>query len=149
MVPRAALPARLQNAGKPGANHVPAMKVLLVEDNPVNQKIAVRMLQKLGNEVDVAGNGLEGVEMFRASTYAAILMDVSMPVMDGLEATRKIRELERTRGGHVPVVALTANAMDGDRERCMNAGMDEYLSKPVRSEDLEETLRRIALHAHR
>jgi CheY-like chemotaxis protein len=124
------------------------LKVLLVEDNPVNQKIAVRMLQKLGHEVEVAGNGLEAVEKFKGGAYTAVLMDVSMPVMDGFEATRKIRELERAVGGHVPVVALTANAMDGDRERCMNAGMDEYLSKPVRTEDLEETLRKIAALVH-
>ncbi len=145
-LPTSALPSRARAApARDPSAPLPPLKVLLVEDNLVNQKIAVRMLQKMGHEVDVASNGLEAVEKRVSGSYSAILMDVSMPVMDGLEATRKIREMERVRGGRVPIIALTANAMDGDRERCVSVGMDDYLSKPVRAEGLEEALRRVTL----
>ncbi|MBL8859778.1 MAG: response regulator [Planctomycetes bacterium] len=139
--PRPALPSgrTQEQAPEPSAR----LRLLLVEDNLVNQKIALRMLQKMGHEVDIAGNGLEALEKSAAVAYSAILMDVSMPVMDGFEATREIRKRERQSSGHVPIVALTANAMDGDRERCMKAGMDDYLSKPVRAEGLEAALQRV------
>lgn len=137
--PAAALPAAARPATTPA---LPAsLNVLLVEDNLVNQKIAVRMLQVLRCTVDVAANGAEALEKTARTTYDVVLMDVSMPVMDGFEATRKIRLRELESGSHVPIVALTANAMEGDRERCMEAGMDDYLSKPVRAESLEHAIR--------
>jgi PAS domain S-box-containing protein len=115
-------------------------KVLLVEDNPVNQKVAVRMLEKLGCEVEVAINGREGVEMTAAKQYDVVLMDVQMPVMDGFEATRQIREREKNSAVHHTIIAMTANAMEGDRERCLIAGMDDYISKPVSKESLLKIL---------
>jgi CheY-like chemotaxis protein len=116
------------------------LRILLVEDNVVNQKIALRMLQKMQHRVDVADNGAEALEKLSRTNYALILMDVSMPVMDGFEATRLIRRREEKNGRHVPIVALTANAMEGDRERCIEAGMDEYLPKPVRAETLQQCI---------
>jgi signal transduction histidine kinase/CheY-like chemotaxis protein len=116
------------------------LRILLVEDNAVNQKIALRMLQKMQHEVALAGNGAEALQKLDRATFALILMDVSMPVMDGFEATRLIRARERGTGRHVPIIALTANAMEGDRERCLDAGMDDYLSKPVRAETLERCI---------
>lgn len=117
-------------------------RVLLVEDNLVNRKVAVRMLEKLGGVVDVATNGREAVRMWRQLSYDLVLMDCHMPVMDGYEATREIRRIEINRGGHVPVVALTADALEGQREICMQAGMDDFMAKPIRLDDLEEVLRR-------
>ncbi len=129
--------------------------VLIVEDNIVNQKLAVRMLDKLGYRPDVVGNGQEALAALAAGQYAAILMDCQMPVMDGFEATRLIREREareaqdepRTDDGerrvpHIPIIAVTANAMQGDRERCLAAGMDEYLAKPVKLEELRLVMQR-------
>jgi len=108
-------------------------RVLVVEDHPTNQKVIVLRLQKLGCTIDVAHNGLEAVEATENISFDAILMDCQMPVMDGFQATAKIR----ARGGQrVPIIALTANAMDGERERCLEADMDDYLSKPVRIEEL-------------
>jgi signal transduction histidine kinase/ActR/RegA family two-component response regulator len=113
-----------------------ASLVLVVEDNPVNQRMALHMLRKGGYGADLAENGEVALEKLSKTDYALVLMDCSMPVMDGFEATRRIRELEAQRGGHVPIVALTANAMPGDRERCLEAGMDGYLAKPVTTEQL-------------
>jgi PAS domain S-box-containing protein len=113
-------------------------RVLLAEDNPVNQRVAARMLAKLGHRVDVVSNGLEAVEAARRVPYDAILMDCQMPEMDGFEAAGAIRR--SAQGQRVPIVALTANAMAGDRERCLEAGMDEYLAKPVTLEDLRQVL---------
>jgi len=104
--------------------------VLLVEDNFVNQKVAVRFLERLGCTVEVASNGAEGVAACQQRHFDIVLMDLQMPVMDGMAATRKIREWETT--GHLPIIALTANAMTGDRELCEAAGMDGYLTKPAR-----------------
>ncbi|MCB9529492.1 MAG: response regulator [Myxococcales bacterium] len=113
-------------------------RVLLVEDNPINQKVAIHMVERLGASVVVAANGAEAIKCVAAEVFDLILMDCQMPVMDGLEATRRIRRLDQ--GREVPVVALTADAVAGQRDRCIDAGMDDYLSKPLRMSDLERTL---------
>ncbi|MDW8104863.1 MAG: ATP-binding protein, partial [Armatimonadota bacterium] len=118
------------------------LRVLLVEDNEVNRKVAVRMLQRLGCQVDVALDGQEAVEKTAAQQYDLVFMDVHMPRMDGYTATRLIREREEGSGAHQVVVALTADAMSGDRELCLQAGMDDYLSKPFREDDLRAVLTR-------
>ncbi len=121
--------------------------VLVVEDNTTNQKVAVHILRKLGCRTHAVANGHEAVEAFKSVPYDIILMDVQMPVMDGLIATGKIRELEkslppeqRVNGDRIPIIAMTANAMKGDREICLKAGMDDYLAKPVNPEDLQAKL---------
>jgi CheY-like chemotaxis protein len=114
-------------------------RVLIVEDNAVNQMVAARLLEKLGCRVDVAANGREAVEMVGLLPYDAIFMDCQMPEMDGFEATREIRRREGS-GVHRPIIAMTANAMVGDRERCLDAGMDDYVSKPIRKADLTQAL---------
>jgi signal transduction histidine kinase/CheY-like chemotaxis protein len=106
--------------------------ILLVEDNPVNQRLALRLLERRGHRVTLAGNGRIAVDLARARHFDIVLMDVQMPIMDGLEATRHIR----SRDPEIPIVAMTAHAMDGDRERCLAAGMNGYASKPIRSEEL-------------
>jgi two-component system, sensor histidine kinase and response regulator len=116
-------------------------RILVAEDNPVNQKVAVRMLEKRGFRVDVAANGLEAVEAVSRRPYAAVLMDCQMPEMDGYEATAAIRELD-SAARQVPIIAMTAQAMQGDRERCIAAGMDDYVSKPIAPETLDEALAR-------
>lgn len=136
-------------------------RVLIAEDNIVNQKLAVRMIEKLGYRPDVVGNGQEALAALEKEQYAAILMDCQMPIMDGFEATRKVREREallvkREASGpseqdthhasrvthHIPIIAVTANAMQGDRERCLAAGMDEYLAKPVKLDELRAAMQR-------
>ena len=112
----------------------------LAEDNLVNQILATRILEKLGHKVLVANNGREAFERTQAEEFDVILMDVQMPEMDGLEATAAIRAAEITTGMHVPILAMTAHAMKGDRERCLSAGMDGYLSKPIRIEELKEAI---------
>jgi len=115
--------------------------VLIVEDNSVNQMVAARLLEKLGCRVDVAANGRKAVEMVSLVSYDVIFMDCQMPEMDGFEATQEIRRRESS-GLHRPIIAMTANAMQGDRERCLHAGMDDYVSKPIRKADLIEALER-------
>ncbi len=119
----------------------PAIRVLLVEDNPVNQRVATLMLQRLGISADRADNGLQAVEMYSQSPYAVVLMDCHMPEMDGYEAARAIRLLEGDER-HTVIIAMTAEALDGARERCTEAGMDDYIAKPVKMETLTETLRK-------
>jgi CheY-like chemotaxis protein len=113
-----------------------ALRVLVVEDNPVNQMLATRVLQKKGHSVVVAGNGRQALEALAGQKFDVVLMDVNMPEMDGLAATAAIRAREEGTGRRVPIVALTAQALAGDRERCLAAGMDAYLSKPVRGAQL-------------
>lgn len=120
------------------------LQVLLVEDNSVNQKVAVRMLQKLGCEVTVAENGQQALERLARDSFDVVLMDMQMPVMDGLTATRLLRAREQGAGKRQVVIALTANAMQSDRERCFEAGMDDYLSKPLTLEALRAVLMRWA-----
>ncbi len=120
------------------------VRILVAEDNPVNQKVAVRMLERAGWRADVSGNGLEAVEAVSKIAYDIVLMDCQMPEMNGFEATQRIRELECTTGRNTFIVALTANAMQGDRERCLEAGMDAYLTKPVEMNQLTEMVERAA-----
>jgi len=117
------------------------LRLLLAEDNAVNQKLGVRLLEKLGHTVTVAGNGKEALEtlMLHAGEIDAVLMDVQMPEMNGFEATAAIRAWDLARGTHTPIIAMTANAMKGDAQLCLDAGMDGYVSKPInRSQLLEE-----------
>jgi PAS domain S-box-containing protein len=120
----------------------PGLAVLLAEDNQVNQRVAAKMLEYLGCRVDLATNGREALEFFRRGRYDCVLMDCQMPVMDGYEAVATMRGEEAATGQHVPIVALTAHAMVGDKERCLASGMDDYLSKPFKLEDLSTVLHR-------
>ena len=126
----------LQDARDPRSS----LRVLLVEDNAVNQLLATRLLEKRGHRVVVAENGREALAALENESYDLVFMDVQMPEMDGIEATVAIRGREKTNGKHQPIIALTAHAMKGDHERCLNAGMDGYLSKPIRPQELDEIL---------
>jgi signal transduction histidine kinase/DNA-binding response OmpR family regulator len=119
------------------------LKILLVEDNRVNQVVAIRLLEKRGHQVAVAGNGKAALEALEKQTPDLVLMDVQMPEMDGFEATAAIREGESKSGIHIPIIAMTAHAMAGDKERCLEAGMDGYVSKPLRVEDLFSTIEEV------
>jgi CheY-like chemotaxis protein len=110
--------------------------ILLVEDNLINQKIVILSIQKLVKNIDVANNGKEALDKFGTSKYDLILMDIQMPVMDGIIATKKIRELESSTNQHTPIIAITANALAGDKENCLAAGMNDYISKPFQPETL-------------
>ena len=118
------------------------LRILLAEDNVVNQKVAVSLLSRLGHEVTVAPDGQVAIDAYRRQTFDLILMDVQMPVLSGYDATRAIREIEQTTGTHIPIVAMTARAMKGDRESCLDAGMDDYMSKPIQGKLLMEVIRR-------
>jgi signal transduction histidine kinase/CheY-like chemotaxis protein len=122
-----------------------AVRALLVEDNPVNQQVVFRLLQKHGHQVTLASNGREALEALIQAQFDIVLMDVQMPVMTGLEATEAIRRTERGTGRRIPIVAMTAHAMTGDRELCLASGMDGYLSKPIRLKDMLAALEKFAL----
>jgi signal transduction histidine kinase/CheY-like chemotaxis protein len=120
------------------------LRILVAEDNPVNQAVITRVLQKMGHTPVLAHNGKEALALASAETFDIVFMDVQMPEMDGLAATAAIREVEKKRGTHLPIFAMTAHAMKGDRERCLEAGMDGYITKPVRFSDIEQTLAGLA-----
>ena len=126
----------LQDAREPGSS----LKVLLAEDNAVNQRLVVRLLEKRGHHVVVAANGLEALAALKHENFDLVLMDVQMPEMDGMEATVAIRAGEKRTGEHLAVIALTAHAMKGDRDKCLAAGMDGYLTKPIRTQELDDVL---------
>ncbi len=127
----------LHDAREPSSS----LRVLLVEDNPVNQRLASRLLEKRGHSVVVAANGLEALEALEKENFDLVFMDVQMPVMDGFETTAAIRKKEKAGGVRLPIVALTAHAMKGDREKCLAGGMDGYLTKPIRPQEVDEILR--------
>jgi CheY-like chemotaxis protein len=131
LITRHSLPARLS-----------PLRILLAEDNAVNQKVAVRMLEKEGHSVTVVANGREAVLAAERQTFDLILMDIQMPEMDGFDATRAIRKQE-DGGKRTPIIALTAHAMAGDKERCLDAGMDGYVTKPIRVLDLMAEITRL------
>src|SRR5262249_7925582 len=127
---------------RPGAR-LRGLHVLLAEDNQVNQLVATRILQKLGHQVTAVSSGREAVSAVQSGKFDVIAMDVQMPEMDGLEATANIRRWERTTGTHIPIIAITAHAMKGDRELCWEAGMDGYTSKPIRIKELEQAIAKL------
>ena len=114
-------------------------RILVVEDHNINQKVIKNILERYGFQIDIANNGVEAIEAIRRHDYALIFMDCQMPVMDGYEATRQIRADEQ-EWQHTPVIALTANALQGDRERCLAAGMDDYLTKPLDLAEIQQKL---------
>jgi CheY-like chemotaxis protein len=122
-----------------------SLRVLLAEDNPVNQTLAMRILERLGHKVQVVNNGREALGRSQAEEFDLILMDVQMPEMDGLEATTAIRDAESDTAKHVPIVAMTAHAMKGDREKCLSAGMDGYISKPIRIDELKRVMSEVKM----
>jgi len=130
----------VQDAREPALS----LRVLLAEDNPVNQRLAVRLLEKRGHRVTVAGNGRETLDALDRENFDLVFMDVQMPEMDGMEATTAIRDKEKRTGQHQPIIALTAHAMTGDREKCLAGGMDGYLTKPIRPQQLDEILQQYA-----
>ena len=117
-----------------------ALRILLAEDNLVNQRLMTRLLENRGHRVVLATDGREALATLEKDSYDPVLMDIQMPKMNGLEATVRIREKEKITGGHQPIVALTAHAMKGDQELCLASGMDGYLAKPVRAQELDQIL---------
>ena len=133
----------------PEGEHQPPLRILLAEDNMVNQKLMIRILEKRGHTVVVVKTGKEAVAIWKRQPFDVILMDVQMPEMDGFEATSIIREAERiSSGGHTPIIALTAHAMAGDRQRCLTAGMDGYISKPIQVQNLFEVIASVCAVNH-
>jgi len=119
------------------------LEILLAEDNAVNQMLAVRLLEKRGHRVTVANNGQEAVALVKQGSFDLVLMDVQMPGCDGFEATATIRQWESASRRHVPIIAMTAHAMKGDEDRCLAAGMDAYLSKPINPSRLFDLIRNL------
>jgi CheY-like chemotaxis protein len=119
------------------------LNVLLAEDNKVNQLIGVKLLEKLGHFVSVAGDGRAAFDEVKKQHFDLVLMDLQMPEMDGYAATRAIREWEKTAGSHIPIIAMTAHAMNRDKENCFAAGMDAHVAKPVNLTELEEQIRSV------
>ena len=126
-----------------------SLNILVAEDNQVNQRIAVAMLEKIGHRVTLASNGVEAVAQWAQGSFDLIFMDVHMPELDGLDATRRIRSKEQANGTEIPIIAMTANAMSGDRERCIASGMNDYISKPVSRRSIEEAIERLELSKRR
>jgi len=122
------------------ADHVRPLHVLLAEDGPVNQEVAVGLLELRGHTVEVVDNGKEAVEALERQAFDVVLMDIEMPLMDGLQATSAIRDREERSGDHTPIIAMTAHAVKGFRDRCIEAGMDGYISKPIQPAELFRTL---------
>ena len=123
------------------------LRILLAEDDPVNQRVAVAMLKKLGHHTIVVDDGQQALERLGDDTFDVVLMDVQMPRLDGYAATRAIRARAAETGApRLPIVAMTAHAIKGDRERCLDADMDDYLSKPIRMAELAATLDRVIIH---
>ena len=120
-----------------------SLQILLAEDNPVNQLTATTMLEKLGHSITVANNGREAIDKLAEQGFDLVFMDVQMPELDGMAATGEIRENEKASGNHMPIVAMTAHAMKGDKEKCLDAGMDDYISKPIRRAALKEVIERV------
>jgi CheY-like chemotaxis protein len=117
----------------------PGKRVLVAEDYFVNQEVTQEILEMMALEVDIAENGIEALNFYQIKDYDLILMDIQMPEMDGYQATQEIRKCEGNRK-HIPIIGLTANALTGDREKCLEAGMNDYISKPIEAEKLEEIL---------
>jgi len=134
--PQAEAPVARPSTHDPLQEGPRGLRILLAEDNHVNQILAVRLLEKRGHHVVVAGDGREALEKLKTADFDLVLMDVQMPVMGGFEATAAVREMEKGTGKHIPIVALTAHAVKGDRERCLAAGMDGYVGKPIHPEEL-------------
>jgi len=116
------------------------LRVLVAEDNLINQRVVSRFLERDGHSLLISSNGREAVDAFQRQAFDVILMDVQMPEMDGITATREIRRLERPIGSHTPIIALTAHSVEGDRERCIDAGMDGFVSKPIKIDELRQAL---------
>ncbi len=143
-VPANPLPARNHLPGAPSSDiHYDAarsLSILLAEDNQVNQTLARKMLQKLGHRVEVVQDGRQAVESVKSGSFDLVFMDGHMPEMDGLAAARAIREWESAGGAHIPIIAMTAMAMQGDKEACIEAGMDAFIPKPIAMKTLQETI---------
>jgi CheY-like chemotaxis protein len=133
-------PARRAARQEPPVAPTRPLRILLAEDNAINQRLAVRLLEKQGHTVAVAGNGKEALAALEGQPFDLILMDVQMPQMDGLEAAAHIREQEKGSGKHIPIIAMTAQAMKGDREQCLEAGMDGYVCKPIQPAQLWQAM---------
>ena len=140
------MPPQIDATTKPEAITSDA-RILLVEDNPINRRVAVALLRKLSQHVDMAGDGREALQMVQRNTYDLVLMDCQMPEMDGFDATRAIRALA-SKVAEIPIVALTANALAGEREKCIAAGMNDYLAKPFTRKSLETIVTRYATKSH-
>ena len=140
MKPSVAIPKNKLDLKTANDYSLPNTNILLAEDNLINQKITVAFLKRLGHLVDIADNGRIAIEKFQSHSYDLILMDIQMPEVSGFEATSAIRDIEKKSSNHVPIIALTAHALVGDKEKCLRSGMDDYLTKPLSYELLERSL---------